>query len=264
MTDHMQADDSGDESKRDDPFRLTIEFSQSDTKIGSFDSADVSGAFETYNGPCPYIPFGVWITRTRHYDDMAPEEYERLLNKGVRRSGHYFYQNRCPGCSECRLIKIDVRRFEPSRSQRRAMKKNRDIVIRRRSAGFDQEEFELYQKYCMDRHDHFPDEIDYSQFLIESPVDTEIMSYYLEDRLVGLGWIDILVKSISSVYFAFDPEYESRSLGVFSMIKEIELCREMNKDWLHAGFWVKSSPKMAYKANYRPCFILNGETWREL
>ena len=78
----------------------------------------------------------------------------------------------------------------------------------------------------------------------------------MEEHLIGIGWTDILPNSLSSVYFAFDPDHSFRRLGVFSLLKELELCRKLQKKWLQLGFWIEDNHKMSYKNQYKPCQIL--------
>lgn len=192
---------------------------------------------------------------------LKADVYESLIDSGFRRNGYYFYQNICPGCCACIPLRVDIRRFRPSRSQKRVVKKNRDIRVTRLPAVFDTDGFHLYRKYCLQRHHTVETADNYMRFLIDSPVPTQIMRYYLGNALVGMGWIDVLTHSLSSVYFAFDPDFDSRSLGVFSVLKEISLCRELGKRWLQMGFWVRENRKMAYKKNYKPCQLLINERW---
>lgn len=43
--------------------------------------------------------------------------------------------------------------------------------------------------------------------------------YWIDDRLIGVGVIDILPKSLSSVYFFYDPEFEFLSLGTYASLR---------------------------------------------
>lgn len=221
--------------------------------------------FEYANGPCPYLPEGEWITHSFFANELDGAIYESLISRGFRRSGLSFYRNNCPGCNSCRPMRVDVEAFKPTRSQRRVLKKNSEVIIRREPAAYDEETYRLYSRYSLFKHESKepPTELDYQAFLIESPVDTEIMRYYLDERLVGAGWIDVLPDSLSSVYFAFEPDFARLSLGVFSLLKEIELCRELGKKWLQLGFWVEGSPKMDYKSGYKPHQLLIDEEWRD-
>lgn len=215
-------------------------------------------------GKCPYTEDRKSITYAFSIENMNPALYEAMISSGFRRDGYFFYRNLCPNCRSCIPIRIEVRKFKPSKSQRRVLRKNQDVIITRHPVAFDQECFLLYQKYCSQKHGSVKDEEDYMRFLIDSPVLTDIVRYYVGKHLIGMGWIDILPNSLSSVYFAFDPDYSSRSPGVFSLLKEIELCRDLKREWLQLGFWIKECNKMSYKNQYRPFQLLIDGVWQEV
>jgi arginine-tRNA-protein transferase len=209
--------------------------------------------YESLGTLCPYLPDRVWKTRFFAAERLSEEFYEALLPHGYRRSGKRFYHNICPACVECRQIRISAANFLPSKSQRRVLRLNKDITTSLEPAAFDDETFDLYLRYTAYKHEK--DRVsreDYRDFLCESPIDTRVMKYRREGRLVGAGWLDFLPRGISSVYFAFDPEFASRSLGTYSVLKEIELVGSMEKTWYYLGFCVDGSPKMKYKSGFRP------------
>jgi len=219
-------------------------------------------------GACPYLPDAEWQIEQFCADSLDPGFYEAILSQGFRRSGNSFYRNACPGCTRCLPIRLDVKSFKISRSQRRVWNINRDIEFSYAPAAFRKESFDLYQHYIAERHgggDELNPEQSYTQFLIDSPLpDSALISdYRLPDgSLAGNGYIDVLPEGLSSVYFAFDPGQKQRSLGVFSVLKELELAAKLGKRWYYLGFWVSGSPKMDYKANYRPFELALGGTWR--
>lgn len=43
--------------------------------------------------------------------------------------------------------------------------------------------------------------------------------YWLDDKLIAVGVIDILPGSVSSVYFFYDPEYSFLSLGTYGSLR---------------------------------------------
>lgn len=141
--------------------------------------------------------------------------------------------------------------------------KNKDVRVEHHPVGFNQEDFNLYKRYQIDWHEiKYPvEESEYFDFLIETPVPTEILRYYLGTKLIGVGWLDCLPELISSVYFVFDPEFESRRLGIFSLLYEIEYARFLDIRWLYLGYWVESSHKMNYKADFQPAQILRDSRW---
>jgi arginine-tRNA-protein transferase len=192
---------------------------------------------------------------------MPEDVYEILLGHGFRRSGNLFYQNICPGCGECAQMRVPVASFAPSRSQKRTLRKNGDIGLSVVRAEFRKDVFDLYRRYSAFKHDKNEGEETFRSFLCESPIDTRITLYHAGDTLAAAGWVDVLPRGLSSVYFAFEPDFASRSLGVFSVMREIELAKSMGLDYYYLGFVVENSPKMAYKAAFRPHQRLVEGTW---
>jgi arginine-tRNA-protein transferase len=195
---------------------------------------------------------------------------EEMLAAGWRRSGMNFYQNHCPGCGCCTPTRVPVRRFQPSRSQRRTLRRNADVDLFLTEPAADEETYDLYRRYVAARHrpaetaagtdetmEHF------GSFLVSSPLDTRAVHYRVDGRLVAVGWVDVLPDGLSSVYFAFDPQEKDRSLGVFSFMKEMDLARQMGKEWLYLGFYVPGSPKMQYKGNFHPREFAVDGAWTE-
>ena len=217
--------------------------------------------FEANNGSCPYLDNRQWLSYTFKSENLNGNVYEMLISQGFRRSGQFFYKNNCPGCKECISIRVPVTTFAISKSQKRTWNKNQDLSISRHPVEFDLECFELYKKYSYLRHGTRTTETNYRDFLIKTAVNTIMMRYYADSTLVGVGWVDVLPQSLSSVYFAFDPDFEKRRLGVFSVLKEIELAGILHKSMLHIGFWVDGCKSMKYKKEYRPSELLIEGKW---
>jgi len=224
--------------------------------------------YEIEHGNCPYLPARTWVTHSFQLESIPESAYEAMLADGWRRSGTSLYQNHCPGCRCCTPARVPVNHFRPSKSQRRALRRNTDVTMEVATPAMDAESLGLYQRYVRARHapaslgtpnDVTPEQ--FEKFLVTSPVHTRAMRYLVEDRLVGIGWIDLLPNGLSSVYFAFEPAESRRSLGTYSIMKEIDLARDLGKEWLYLGFFVPGSPKMAYKGAFRPCEFAVDGTW---
>jgi arginine-tRNA-protein transferase len=129
------------------------------------------------------------------------------------------------------------------------------------------EKFDLYAKYCARWHEHKEAETreGFERFLYQSPVDSIEFTFRVGDRLVGTGICDICERSLSSVYFYFDPDEAGRSLGTFSTLCEIDFAREHGIPHWYAGFWIRDCPAMTYKANFGPAEVLGMDgKWRPL
>ena len=217
--------------------------------------------FEANNGDCPYLDNRKWLSHIFKTAALDASIYESLIDYGFRRSGQLFYKNNCPNCSECISLRVLVNAFKPSRSQKRVWKKNQNITVTTQPVSFDQESFELYARYSQWKHGSPATEASYQDFLVKSAIDTMMMKYYLDQRLAGIGWVDILPRSLSSVYYAFHPDFAKRSLGVYSILKEIELAKLLDKPILHLGFWVNNCSSMDYKQHYQPFELLINGRW---
>ena len=62
----------------------------------------------------------------------------------------------------------------------------------------------------------------------------------------------------------FDPEPSSAGYGTSSILWQIERCRELGLPYLYLGYWIRESPKMAYKAGFRPIEGLTAGRWMPL
>jgi arginine-tRNA-protein transferase len=215
--------------------------------------------------PCAYLPREatdeVWIAHR-----LEPEAYHDLMDAGFRRSGRIVYRPRCEGCRACIPIRVPVADFRPSKSQRRARNRNRDLVLRMGEPDLTPEKTALYARYLARKHGREPEpdlEQSLREFLYESCVDTREIEYRDgAGKLVAVSIVDVCPRSMSSVYHFFDPGEARRSVGVASVVTEIELCRELGLPFYYLGFWVQGCPAMEYKANYRTCEVLREGTWQ--
>ena len=130
-----------------------------------------------------------------------------------------------------------------------------------------EEKFDLYRRYQMERHDGEGNEDSkgMEEFLYQSPVQTVEFNYRdAAGKLVAVGICDISRRSLSSVYFYFDPEQPKRGLGNFGAMVEIEYARKQKIPYWYIGYWVKGCQAMEYKAVFRPNELLYPDgIWRE-
>lgn len=214
---------------------------------------------------CVYLPDRLAQMRYRVIDHCAAAAYQRLLERGWRRFGRVFFRPVCVGCEECRSLRVDVERFSPNRSMRRALARNQDLEIVLRPASVTQDHLSLYLRYHRDMTERkdWPRKattpIGYYQTFCEGKESFgHEMLFVLGERLVAVALVDLLPRAVSAVYCYYDPELRSRSLGVFSILQQVELARLRSAPYLYLGYWIDGNASMRYKARYRPHEILEG------
>jgi arginine-tRNA-protein transferase len=88
------------------------------------------------------------------------------------------------------------------------------------------------------------------------------MYHRIDGKLVAVGIIDITTNVMNSAYFIYDPDYSFLNLGVVGAIVEMEYMRmvrekfKLSLKWYHLGELVVTCPKVNYKMNYQPSYIL--------
>lgn len=219
--------------------------------------------------PCPYLEdeqaASLIIDPEAYVDTLSLTE---LTRSGFRRSGDLVYRPHCPHCTACLSIRVSIAEFEPNRNQRRVWKRNQDLRVAARPAGFRQEHFDVYNRYQRARHPDSemcdPDPEKYLQFVVGTDVETSFFEFCLDDRLIAVAVCDELDDAVSAVYTFFDPEFSSRSLGTYAILWQINYCRRTHRDWIYLGYWIKESAKMRYKAAFRPAQIFQRGGWMPL
>lgn len=216
--------------------------------------------------PCSYLEEREAVTLFADPKaQMTTELYTALAELGFRRSGDHVYRPRCPDCQACLPVRVDVAHFRPDRSQRRTQNKNHDLSVHIRPAEFDEEHYALYRRYISSRHaDGSMDQDDpemYIRFLASAWSETHFVEFRQQQRLLAVAVIDLLEDGLSAVYTFFEPDDEKRSLGTLAVLWQIEEARRRKIEWVYLGYLIEESPKMAYKARYRPLEAFEHGEW---
>ena len=231
--------------------------------------------FLTPGGPCPYLP-GRTERKVfaRLTGSLAQPLNEALTHSGFRRSQMIAYRPACEGCNACVSVRIVVGEFAVSRSQKRILKRNIDILRREVPAEATREQFALLRAYLDSRHSGggMSDMglFDYVAMVEETPVNTHIVEYRAtgEDgapgALMACALTDVLRDGLSMVYSFYHPGEDGRSLGTQMILDHIAAARAKGLPYVYLGYWIDGSAKMEYKARFRPLEALGPEGWARM
>jgi len=220
--------------------------------------------FCTLDYDCAYIN-GKNVRMNYKYVKRSNIEFNSaVIERGWRRFGNYYFYPICNGCNECKSLRIDVDNFKPSKSQRKSINRNKNTTYVIQTPTVTKEHVDLYNKYHAWRskksgwkeHSDIT-RMEYYENFAEGAFDfgKEVL-YYIDNKLVGVDLIDITNDGISSIYFYYDPDYERNSLGVFSLIKQVEFAKVLGKKWIYLGYWVDGCRSFEYKTKFKPLEVL--------
>ncbi|WP_106478619.1 arginyltransferase [Phytohalomonas tamaricis] len=198
----------------------------------------------------------------------SDEVYSALTLLGFRRSGGHLYRPHCGDCRACISVRIPVEDFKPNRTQRRILRRNSDLEVIEKPAVFDEEHYALYSRYINQRHrngDMYPpSQEQYQAFLTSNEGYTRLIEFRLEGELIIVAAVDTLSHGLSAIYTFFDPDerWQTRSLGSYAILWQIEHARIHDLPYVYLGYWIRTCQKMRYKQNFQPLEYLDGRLWR--
>lgn len=223
--------------------------------------------FLTAAMPCPYLPDRMERKLFTHLSGRRASSLHHLLSdNGFRRSQNLIYRPACEGCNACQSVRIVAGDFDMSRRFRRVIRANGDLSNDVRPTVATLEQFELFKRYLDSRHVGggmtqmgFQD---YEYMVEDTPVQSVLVEYRLrghpDEPLVAVALTDVMPDGLSMVYSFYDPDLARRGLGTYIILDHVTQVQSAGLDYVYLGYWVKDSPKMAYKADYRPLEVQRG------
>ncbi len=214
---------------------------------------------------CDYLPGQVSQLRYELIPQLGRDEYMARMREGWRRFGPIVFRPQCPACRRCQSLRIPVAAFSPSQSQRRAWKRNDGVVtIRVGAPTASAEKQRLYSRFHQVQHEEkgWPVNDGTPGLLLDNPFPTEEWSYYVDERLVGVGYVDVLAEGLSAIYFYYDPAERHRSLGTFNVLSILASAAQRGLPHVYLGYYVSGYRSLEYKARFRPCEVLLDGRWQ--
>ncbi|KOY86945.1 hypothetical protein AD998_13030 [bacterium 336/3] len=189
---------------------------------------------------------------------VTPLQLDYLLAHAWRHFGTYFFRydnGLIPETEEFSQIiplRINLERFEFSKSQRKILKKNEVFRTVFQEATITSTKKKLFNLHKQRFVHNTPENI-YS-FLSKNPAkyptNTYEVAVYNKRKLIAVSFVDVAEFSFSSVYAMFDTTYYSYSLGIYTLLKEIEFAKTLGKKYLYLGYAFKASSFYDYKKNF--------------
>lgn len=196
---------------------------------------------------------------------------DSLSKQGFRRSQNVLYRPTCADCNACMSARIRVADFAPTKSQKRAIKKNSYLKRSAKSPWATEAQYDLFRTYLDSRHKDGGmadmDVFEFAAMIEETPIRTRMIEYHtpetadLDETLSATCLTDILDDGLSMVYSFYHPDLAKDSLGTYIILDHIEIAREAGLPYVYLGYWVPGSRKMGYKARFSALEVYTDGDW---
>lgn len=189
-------------------------------------------------------------------ESVTPLQLDFLLAEGWRHFGKHFYRYNV-GIYQDELrrvhpLRIRLNEFSPSKSKKRIRRKNSDLAFAIRPATIDVIKMQLFERHASRFKSSVPSSI--YTFLDKNPATTPCETYeicvFAEEKLAAVSFFDIGATAISSIYAMFEPEMSKRSLGILTILLEIEFGLQLGKTHYYLGYSYEGESFYDYKKGF--------------
>ncbi len=188
--------------------------------------------------------------------EVSPRQIDLLLANGWRHFGtHFFRYNFGVHLSELRKVfplRIRLKDFSFSKSQRRIIRKNQDLQAIVRPIRIDEEKENLFDRHKkrFKKDNNFSIHYFVPQESAEIPTKGLEMCVYKDNKLLAASFFDVGRTSVSSIYAIFDTDEAKRSLGIYTMLLEIGFAAENGKEFYYQGYAYEGESFYDYKKRF--------------
>lgn len=204
---------------------------------------------------------------------LSPKILDVFLATGWFRSAYMMYRAKMVCLDEELNTIINIRtnlcEYAPSKSLRKLLRRNDEqfrTVIRPMYIDADKQRLYTMQQ---DRFGGFIYSdlkyFFYGEDAIRAPFNTQEVCVYDGDRLVAASFFDLGGQSMASLLAIYDTAYAKASLGIYTMLKEVEYAQSLGLKYYYPGYILDKNPAFDYKLRLGQVQYFNWETsrWRK-
>ena len=213
----------------------------------------------------------VLIEESFTHATAPPEMMDSLWAAGWRHFGAQFFRYSLHWVEgELRVVqplRVDLTRFQPSHGQRRVLRRNTDLEVNFAPPKLDGSRRALFAKHSGRFRENVPPSLE--AFLGPTPEVgpthmVELVVHW-EGRLIATSYLDLGREGASSVYAVYDPACGRRSLGIATMLWEMDYARQHGRRYYYPGYAYREPTGMDYKKQFSGCEWYDWKgAWRPL
>lgn len=197
-----------------------------------------------------------FINEEFYSSKASPRRMDALWAKGWRHFGTQFFRYNLSFYEGriCRVFPLRIRLadYAHSKNKRRILKKNQDTNVVVRPVEITEEKEALFERHKWRFSRGVPVSL-YDFLSCEAasvPCKALEINVYKNNALLATSFFDVGEKAVSSVYAIFDPDETARSLGIFTMLLEIDFAINAGKKYLYQGYVYEGNSFYDYKKRF--------------
>jgi leucyl-tRNA---protein transferase len=197
------------------------------------------------------------INEEFHSVEVLPEQMDLLWANGWRHFGTYFFRYNLAfyenNIRRVLPLRIRLSDFSLSKSQRRVLRKNQDLQTIIRPVEITLEKEILFERHKRRFKENAPLSLyDFLSFdAARVPCEALEICVYREGSLLAASFFDVGERAVSSIYAMFAPEETARSLGIFTLLLEIDWAQKHEKSFFYQGYAYEGNSFYDYKKRFR-------------
>jgi arginyl-tRNA--protein-N-Asp/Glu arginylyltransferase len=200
-----------------------------------------------------------------HVDEHFPDDHGLKAFDERMAAGCYNYNRtlwRYTERGEFRTVPLRIRltEFKLSKSQKKVLRINADLDLQNLPLDViqDGDECKLFRRHKVRFGKNAPAEIKLPRGYLNKK-----FCVFENDELVAASFLQMGASTSYGHYAIFDPEIEWRSLGIFTMLKEIEYAREQGNEFYYLGYAFDKPTLYDYKKRFHglECYDWKTEKW---
>jgi arginine-tRNA-protein transferase len=196
---------------------------------------------------------------------VPPEIMDQLWAAGWRHFGATFFRYNLSidskGLKSITPLRLDLEKNHLTKSQRRVLRKNADLRSEFQPAEITADSRAMFVRHKERFKENVPEQLE--NFLSPEPARIPGMCHecrvFEGSELIAISYLDIGATSTSAVYGMFEPAHSWRSLGIYTMLLEMEHSRALGCRYYYPGYATREPSAYDYKKQLRGLEVLD---WR--
>lgn len=193
---------------------------------------------------------------------------DELLAEGWRHCGTLFFRYNTSIYEQraCRVLplRVNLERYAPSKAQRKIWRQNQDLQVAFGPARVNDENQALFYLHKQRFGSGAPPSLYTYLSALPATVPCEVLMVEVRQagQLLAASFMDVGETAVSSIYGMFHPEEARRSLGIYTMLLEIDWALRHGKQYYYQGYCYHVPSFYDYKLKFEGLEYYDWQQWR--